>query len=76
MNELFYCKSLNLVAYIMSKGIKPQGINTRGSNATFYFIKDEKLKNIINTYNQNQELKDFIASFKRVKEIIKETKSN
>ena len=76
MSEMFYCKSLNLVAYIMSKGIEPEGFNDRGKNLTFYFKKDQQLQQIIQSYNDNVELKEFIYSFKKVKELIKENKNN
>lgn len=76
MNEMFYCKSLNLVAYIMSKGIEPHGFNDRGKNLTFYFLKDEQLKQVINSYNDNLELKSFISAFREVKELIKLNKNN
>jgi hypothetical protein len=75
MNEMFYCKSLNLVAYIMSKGIEPQGFNDRGKNLTFYFVKNDKLKEVIDSYNNNTDLKNFISAFKQVKDLIKESKT-
>lgn len=73
--ELFYCKSLNLVAFIMSKGIKLDGYNTGRNKAVFYFEKSEQLDNVIKQYNDNEELKAFISSFKEVKDILK-NKSN
>jgi hypothetical protein len=75
MNEMFYCKSLNLVAYIISKGIQPEGYNDRGKNLTFYFVKDDQLKIVIDSYNSNVELKNFISAFKQVKDLIKENKN-
>jgi hypothetical protein len=76
MDEMFYCKSLNLVSYLISKGVEPKGYNDRGKNLTFYFVKDEKLKQIIDSYNNNKELKDFISAFKQVKDLIKSNKNN
>jgi hypothetical protein len=76
MNEMFYCKSLNLVAYIMSNGVEPHGFNDRGRNLTFYFVKDDRLKEIIDSYNNNTELKNFISAFKQVKDLIKNNKTN
>jgi hypothetical protein len=75
MNEMFYCKSLNLVSYIISKGIQPEGYNDRGKNLTFYFVKDDQLKVVIDSYNSNVELKNFISAFKQVKDLIKENKN-
>jgi hypothetical protein len=60
----------------MSKGIEPQGFNDRGKNLTFYFVKDERLKEVIDSYNSNIELKNFISAFKKVKELIKSNKNN
>lgn len=71
MNEMFYCRSLNLVAYLMSKGIEPEGFNDRSKSLTFYFKKNSILQERINDYNQDIELKEFITAFKRVKEIYK-----
>jgi hypothetical protein len=76
MNEMFYCRSLNLVAFLMSKGVEPDGYNDRGKNLTFYFKKDDKLQETINLYNENNELKEFITAFKQVKDIIRNKKSN
>lgn len=76
MNEMFYCRSLNLVAFLMSKGVQPEGYNDRGRNLTFYFKKDDKLQETIHMYNENKELKEFITAFKQVKDIIRNNKSN
>jgi hypothetical protein len=76
MNEMFYCRSLNLVAFLMSKGVQPEGYNDRGKNLTFYFKKDDRLQEVINMYNENKELKEFITAFKQVKDIIRNNKSN
>jgi hypothetical protein len=76
MNEMFYCRSLNLVAFLMSKGVEPEGYNDRGKNLTFYFKKDDRLQDTINQYNENKELKEFITAFKQVKDIIRNKKSN
>lgn len=75
MDEMFYCKSLNLVAYLISKGIKPNGYNDRGKNLTFYFTKNDELQRTIDSYNANLELKNFIAAFRDVKGLIKENKT-
>lgn len=72
---MFYCRSLNLVSFLISKGIKPEGYNDKGRNLTFYFKKNTELQKVIDEYNNNQELKDFIAAFKEVKNLIKENKS-
>lgn len=75
MNEMFYCRSLNLVSYLMSKGIEPQGYNDRGKNLTFYFKKNQQLQEVIDSYNNNEELKNFIAAFKQVKDLVKLNKN-
>lgn len=73
---MFYCRSLNLVSYIISKGIEPEGYNDRGKNLTFYFKKNDDLQKVIDSYNDNIELKEFISAFKKVKDLIRESKSN
>lgn len=73
---MFYCRSLNLVAFLMSKGVEPEGYNDRGKNLTFYFKKDDRLQDTISQYNENKELKEFITAFKQVKDIIRNKKSN
>lgn len=75
MNEMFYCRSLNLVSYLLSKGVKPEGYNDKGKNLTFYFKKNDQLQEVIDSYNNNKELKEFIAAFKEVKELIRTNKN-
>lgn len=75
MTEMFYCRSLNLVSYLLSKGVNPEGYNDKGKNLTFYFKKNDQLQEAIDSYNNNKELKEFIAAFKEVKDLIRTNKN-
>lgn len=75
MTEMFYCRSLNLVSYLLSKGVNPEGYNDKGKNLTFYFKKNDQLQEAIDSYNNNTELKEFIAAFKEVKDLIRTNKN-
>ena len=71
MNSLFQTSSLNLVAWLLVKGFKVKEKIKIDNSTIFYFDRVHELQQAINEYNQNQELKDFIAKFKLVKEMAK-----
>lgn len=70
MNNLYYTQSLNLAAYIMSKGIEPIGKTKLQKGMTIYFNKTKELHEIVDDYNSNLEIKKFIASFKDLKQYL------
>jgi len=56
----------------MSEGLELQGIHKQsGKNATFYFERNDKLKFLINQYNQDLKLKLFLSNYKKIKEMLK-----
>lgn len=67
MNELYYTQSLNLAAFVMSKGFEPVGKRKSNGNVTIYFNKTDELHDAVREYNKNEELKKFIASFRELK---------
>ncbi len=72
MKEMYFTHSLNLVAYLMNEGLELQGIHKQsGKNATFYFERSQKLKDLINQYNQDFKLKNFLSNYKKIKEMLK-----
>lgn len=70
-NNLFQTSSLNLVAWLLMKGFEVKEKVKVGDQAIFYFERVFGLQDAINAYNQNIELKQFIAQFKKVKGMAK-----
>lgn len=67
MNELYCTQSLNLAAFVMSKGFEPVGKRKSNGSVTIYFNKTDELHDAVREYNRNEELKKFIASFRELK---------
>lgn len=71
MNSLFQTSSLNIVAWLMVKNFQVKEKVKIDNNTIFYFDRVDGLQTAINEYNNNTELKNFIAKFKVVKEMAK-----
>ncbi|MED1863203.1 DUF5659 domain-containing protein [Fictibacillus nanhaiensis] len=67
MKDMYYTQSLNLAAYIMSKGIDPVGKTKSGKSVTIYFNKTNELHDVVRDYNNQEELKKFISAFRELK---------
>jgi hypothetical protein len=67
MNDIFQTASLNIVAWLMTKGYKVKDRKRINNTTIFYFDRDDKLQEVIDEYNSNKALKDFIAKFREVK---------
>lgn len=67
MKDLYYTQSLNLAAYLMAHGFEPVGKRKNSKSVTIYFEKTDALHDCVRQYNKDEELKRFIASFKRLK---------
>jgi hypothetical protein len=70
MKDLYYTQSLNLAAFIMSKGINPVGKTKSSGSVTIYFDKTDQLHDVVRDYNKQEELKKFIASFRDLKQYL------
>lgn len=67
MKDLYYTQSLNLAAYVMSKGFEPVGKRKTDRGVTIYFTKTDALHDAVRDYNKHEDLKKFIASFRELK---------
>jgi hypothetical protein len=72
MDSVFQTSSLNIVAWLLTKGYEVKDRKRINNSTIFYFNRDEKLQEVINEYNSNKELKDFIAKFREVKIMAKD----
>jgi hypothetical protein len=72
MNNIFQTSSLNIVAWLMTKGYQVVDRKRINNSTIFYFDRDDKLQEVIDEYNSNTVLKDFIAKFREVKIMAKD----
>jgi hypothetical protein len=72
MNNIFQTSSLNIVAWLMTKGYEVKDRKRINNSTIFYFDRDDKLQEVIDEYNSNKTLKDFIAKFREVKIMAKD----
>lgn len=70
MNDLYYTQSLNLAAFLMSKGFDPVGKRKVNGSVTIYFNKTDQLHDGVREYNKNEDLKKFISSFRELKQYL------
>jgi hypothetical protein len=68
MNELYYTQSTNLAAYLLMHGHEIVGTRRINGKTSIYFNKSDQLHDCVRAYNSETKLKEFIASFKKVKE--------
>jgi dolichyl-phosphate-mannose--protein O-mannosyl transferase len=71
MNGIFQTSSLNIVAWLMTKGYVVKDKKRIDNSTIFYFDRDENLQKFLNEYNNNKELKSFISKFREVKMMAK-----
>lgn len=71
MNGIFQTSSLNIVAWLMTKGYVVKDKKRIDNSTIFYFDRDDNLQKYINEYNNNKELKAFISKFREVKMMAK-----
>jgi hypothetical protein len=72
VDALFHTSSLNIVAWLLSKGYQIKDKVKINNQTVFFFDRDENLQKVIDEYNNNQELKLFISKFREVKIMAKE----
>lgn len=67
----FQTASLNMVAWLITKGFNIKDTKKLDGQTIFYFDRNEEVQKAVNDYNSNYELKKFISNFRKVKEIAK-----
>lgn len=70
VKDIFYTQSTNLAAYLVMNGFEIIGKQKSINMTTIYFTKSDELHNCVRRYNEETELKKFIAAFKSVKTIL------
>jgi len=70
-NNIFQTSSLNIVAWLMTKGYEVVDQKKINNSTIFYFERDNNLQSALNEYNNNTSLKQFISNFRKVKMMIK-----
>lgn len=69
--EMFYTASLNVVAYLITKGINYVEITEQNGMKLFGFVNSSKLDFVLQDYKNDQNLQSFIHELKRIKAVIK-----
>lgn len=70
-NNMYRTESLNVAAYLKSRGFQPERKEDYGRKASIYFESSKELYQAIEEYNNNDELKKFISAFREIKEFIR-----
>ena len=70
INEYFVTQSLNVAAYLKFKGFTLQKFIKEDKMASYCFDKSGEVFSAVNEYNQNNDLKRFINSYREIRELI------
>jgi hypothetical protein len=76
MDIYFQTRSLNVAAYLIHKGFDVKSMPIIDGQTIFLFDGGDEVRNMVTEYNQNMELKNFIITFKKLKEIIRNNRNN
>jgi len=68
--QYFVTQSLNVAAYLKFKGFEIKEVRKDDKTASFCFEKSSEVFNIVNEYNQDDELKSFINSYREIRSLI------
>lgn len=74
MNKYFTTQSLNVVAWLMSKGFAIDSTVNINNSTTFNFIKTQELMQSVNEYSNNITLKKFLSAYREIKDIVASNK--
>jgi len=67
MSNIFQTSSLNIVAWLLTKGYPVKDKKRLDDKTIFYFDRVDTLQSAIDAYNNNTDLKEFISNFRQVK---------
>jgi hypothetical protein len=68
--DMFKTLSLNIVAYLSTKGVKHEKITKVEDNTSFEFTRTVELENLLRAYRNNQELQSFITALRETKKLV------
>lgn len=71
MKNLYCVLSLNLATWLKMHNHPILKTEKKDNKTVFYFEKNDELSDCINAYNDNQELKLFISTYKDIRGITK-----
>lgn len=69
--EYYFTQSLNIAAFLLSKGfdVKKMEVSNTGIT-TFFFERSEGTHLAVKEYNNDEKLKKFIGAFREIKQMI------
>lgn len=70
INEYFVTQSLNVAAYLRFKDFELKDYRRDGRIISYCFEKSQEVFDAVNEYNQDNELKKFINSYREIREFI------
>jgi len=68
--QYFVTQSLNVSAYLRFKGFEIREVRKDGKTASFCFDKSNEVFDAVNEYNQDNDLKKFITSYREIRSFI------
>jgi hypothetical protein len=72
MENYYFTQSLNIAAYLISKGYEVKKLeNSSTGITTFFFERSDGTFEAVKEYNNNDELKKFISAFREIKQMVK-----
>lgn len=70
-NGEFEIHSINLIAYLRTKGIEPIRKESVGGQVSYIFVDDERLNIYVKEYKSDQNLQKFITKLSETRREIK-----
>lgn len=71
MKDYFYTSSMNIAAWLLSKGFEVEQKTRLDNQTVLYFKRSPELQQALNDYNNNKELKSFITCYGKVRDVIR-----
>lgn len=72
--EPFIIKSLNLASYLIYQGIEPIGTEIIDGSVHFIYPNDRDTHTAVRLYQNDRKIKEYVLCFKRVKDMLNESK--
>ena len=68
--QYFVTQSLNVSAYLRFKGFEIRDVRKDDKTVSFCFDKSNEVFDAVNEYNQDEDLKKFITSYREIRSLI------
>jgi hypothetical protein len=66
--DVFYTSSLNVIAYLKTKGVNCESVTKFNGKSLFLYIKNESLQQYLDEYKADKKLQSFLIELRNVKE--------